>query len=187
MEHIAGREDAESLLDRPWWYFRMIHYDSNSTTSAVRRAYGLDTSTKVNALPTHTDYGWITMLICTRTNGNMSESKKWEESSLQICDRSGGNGMGSRQSHLQCESQAHGGNMIVNYGDMISAWSHGRIRARADRVRGIGENKTRTSIPFSYNPRLNAVLDLGHVNEMQEMEKLGTYGEHLAKKLLYEL
>merc|ERR1712146_486343 len=104
-------------------------------------------------MPTHTDFGWLTFLLQSKT----------KKPSLEICDKSGH----WRGVHPQPDS------MIVNFGDMMSAWSEGKVWAREHRVIAGDPDEARMSIPFFYEPCLDA-----HVGDQ-------IFGLHLAQKLGY--
>lgn len=47
--------------------------------------------------------------------------------------------------------------LVVNFGQMLSDWSVGRIRATRHRV--LGGTAERTSVPFFFEPGVNAVIE----------------------------
>jgi len=66
------------------------------------------------------------------------------------------------------------GRFVVNLGAVLAAWSGGRFRATEHRV--LGGDRTRASIPYFHEPRLDApALTLCGESE--------TYGAHLARSL----
>merc|ERR1711976_1119599 len=103
---------------RPWWYTRLIYYADQHTVNRVRKANRLPIDTEIDGMKTlmktHTDFGWLTFLLQSKTN----------KPSLEICDKSGH----WRGVHPQADS------IIVNFGDMMSTWSEGKVWAREHRV-----------------------------------------------------
>merc|ERR1719191_1019964 len=92
------------------------------------------------------------------------------------------------------------GAIIVNVGDMMAAWSGNQVRAREHRVVAGDPDAARVSIPFFYNPCLDACLESGGdwaksasdgrfvtedwnktLAQEQRSASQMTYGMHLAK------
>jgi len=103
-------------------------------------------------MPAHTDFGWLTIL-------NQSFSR--EVSSLEMQDS---------ETKEWRPIPAKKGALIINIGDMMSKWTKGRYIPQVHRVIHKGDND-RISVPFFFNPSIDAKLDET------------CYGEHLMEKL----
>lgn len=68
------------------------------------------------------------------------------------------------------------GHLAVNFGGLLERWTEGRIRATAHRV--VSHGRTRYSIPFFYEPRADAVIELLPLVDATPFEPF-TYGDHL--------
>jgi isopenicillin N synthase-like dioxygenase len=66
--------------------------------------------------------------------------------------------------------------LVVNFGALLERWSSGRIRATPHRV--ISRAATRYSIPFFYEPRVDAVTERLPIAEATPFEPF-SYGDHL--------
>jgi len=55
-----------------------------------------------------------------------------------------------------CDVPPHEGTLAVNFGKLLERWSGGRIRATEHRV--VGSGQQRHSIPFFYEPRVDAEI-----------------------------
>merc|ERR1711907_640131 len=102
-------------------------------------------------MPAHTDFGWLTILnqsfseVCSLEMQD-SETKDWRPIPAQK------------------------GSLIINIGDMMARWTKWRYIPQVHRVIHKGAND-RISVPFFYNPSIDAQVD-------------GVcYGEHLMGKL----
>ncbi|CAD7932767.1 unnamed protein product [Amoebophrya sp. A120] len=160
--------------DASWWYLRVLHYKGIIQDDP--------NNFKVSMAP-HTDFGWLTLL-----NQDSTETP-----ALQIQDiHNNWHGVAPRKNAI-----------IVNIGDMMSAWSNGRYLARLHRVIHSGKEH-RVSVPFFYNPSLDAKVPLKLKKDLKE-QAFGVggsntvkvlqnqdleyvyYGEHLARSLGYAL
>ncbi len=111
----------------------------------------------------HTDYGCLTLLATDGTPG------------LEVRQRDGG----------WAPMSAEPGTFIINFGEMLEMWTHGRIVATPHRV--VGTDDERLSIPLFFNPRFDtnvAPKDSGVV--IRAVDHLqprfdATY-EHLSRK-----
>ena len=68
------------------------------------------------------------------------------------------------------------GSLAVNFGKLLSRWTGGRIQATLHRV--IGRNRERYSVPFFYEPSVDAVIAPLPVAGSDDFEPV-TYGDHL--------
>jgi isopenicillin N synthase-like dioxygenase len=102
-------------------------------------------------MPAHTDFGWLTIL-------NQSFS---DVASLEMQDS---------ETKDWRPIPAQRGSLIINIGDMMARWTHGRYIPQVHRVIHKGESD-RISLPFFFNPSIDA-----KVNGV-------CYGEHLMGKL----
>lgn len=100
----------------------------------------------------HVDSGFVTLLVQDGVAG------------LEVEDR-GGQWIGVPPSE---------GSLVVNFGKLLERWTGGRVRATRHRV--IGSGRERFSIPFFYEPAVDAVIaPLG----LGESFAPVTYGDHL--------
>ncbi|MGX9356667.1 2OG-Fe(II) oxygenase family protein [Roseobacteraceae bacterium S113] len=84
--------------------------------------------------PAHTDSGFVTLLWQDDTGGLQAEAPEgW----------------------IDVPPAADG--LVVNFGQMLSDWSGSRIRATRHRV--LGGTAERTSVPFFFEPGVNAVIE----------------------------
>ena len=102
-------------------------------------------------MPAHTDFGWLTIL-----NQNFST-----DCSLEMQDS---------DTKDWRPIPAQKGSLIINIGDMMAKWTRGRYIPQVHRVIHKGAND-RVSVPFFYNPSIDAKVDDV------------CYGEHLMEKL----
>lgn len=68
------------------------------------------------------------------------------------------------------------GTLAVNFGKLLSRWTGGRIQATVHRV--IGRNRQRHSIPFFYEPSVDAIIAPLPLPETPGFEPV-SYGDHL--------
>ncbi len=68
------------------------------------------------------------------------------------------------------------GHIAVNFGGLLERWTEGRIRATPHRV--VSQGTTRFSIPFFYEPRVDAVIEPLPLEGSTMFEPF-TYGDHL--------
>jgi isopenicillin N synthase-like dioxygenase len=68
------------------------------------------------------------------------------------------------------------GTLAVNFGGLLERWTGGRIKATEHRV--IGPGRERCSIPFFYEPRVDAVIAPLPLAGAPDFEPF-TYGDHL--------
>lgn len=68
------------------------------------------------------------------------------------------------------------GTLAVNFGKLLDRWTSGRIRATEHRV--LGPGRTRYSIPFFYEPRVDAVIEPLPLPDAARFEPF-SYGDHL--------
>jgi len=68
------------------------------------------------------------------------------------------------------------GTLAVNFGKLLDRWSGGRIKATEHRV--LGPGRTRQSIPFFYEPRVDAVIAPLPLAGAEAFAPF-TYGDHL--------
>ena len=66
--------------------------------------------------------------------------------------------------------------LVVNFGKLLERWSGGRIRATEHRV--LGNDRTRHSIPFFYEPRVDARIEPMPIVGAEPFEPF-RYGDHL--------
>jgi len=66
--------------------------------------------------------------------------------------------------------------LVVNFGRLLERWTGGRIRATAHRV--LGNDVPRCSIPFFYEPRVDARIEPLEIAGAEPFEPF-TYGDHL--------
>ncbi len=70
--------------------------------------------------------------------------------------------------------------LVVNFGKLFERWTGGRIRATAHRV--LGNDSPRCSIPFFYEPRVDARIEPLEIEGALPFEPF-TYGYHLWKAI----
>jgi isopenicillin N synthase-like dioxygenase len=68
------------------------------------------------------------------------------------------------------------GTLVVNFGKLLSRWTGGRIEATLHRV--IGRNQERYSVPFFYEPSVDAVISPLSFEDELTFEPIA-YGDHL--------
>jgi len=68
------------------------------------------------------------------------------------------------------------GTLAVNFGKLLARWTGGRIRATVHRV--VGKNRARHSVPFFYEPGVDAVIQPLPIEGAQAFEPV-SYGDHL--------
>jgi len=103
-------------------------------------------------IATHTDYGCLTLLA---TDGSPG---------LEVRKRGGG----------WIPISAEPGTFVINFGEMMEAWTDGRVRATPHRV--VGGSNERISVPLFFNPSHDTnVAPLGS-------GKVVLAGEHLAAR-----
>ncbi|GAB2179118.1 isopenicillin N synthase family dioxygenase [Dongia sp. agr-C8] len=122
----------------------------------VRRMDALDPAHRVGSGymlgAAHMDSGFVTLLAQDGVAG------------LEVEDR-GGNWIGVAPTE---------GALVVNFGKLLERWTGGKIRATRHRV--IGSGAERFSIPFFYEPAVDAVIaPLGLGDDFAPV----TYGDHL--------
>jgi isopenicillin N synthase-like dioxygenase len=66
------------------------------------------------------------------------------------------------------------GTLAINFGGLVERWTGGRIRATEHRV--ISPNRERFSIPFFYEPRVDAVI--APLDDTADFTPF-SYGDHL--------
>ena len=66
--------------------------------------------------------------------------------------------------------------LVVNFGKLLERWTAGRIRATTHRV--LGNDVPRSSIPFFYEPRVDARIAPLEIEGAEPFEPF-TYGDHL--------
>ena len=66
--------------------------------------------------------------------------------------------------------------LVVNFGGLLERWTEGRIRATPHRV--VSEGRTRFSIPFFFEPRVDAVISPLPTDWATPFEPF-SYGDHL--------
>ncbi len=71
------------------------------------------------------------------------------------------------------------GTMTVNFGDCMSFWTSGRIRATTHRVAAPPEE--RFSVPFFYEPAVNAMIS--PINRTPDGQPPIRYGDHVFEKI----
>jgi isopenicillin N synthase-like dioxygenase len=91
-------------------------------------------SNKHYGIAPHTDYGCLTILLTDNNPGLeiKNPSNEWE---LVLPEE---------------------GEVVVNFGDMLEFWSDKKIKATSHRV--YGNNNTRFSIPFFFNPQYDTII-----------------------------
>ncbi len=68
------------------------------------------------------------------------------------------------------------GSLVVNFGKLLERWTGGRIRATEHRV--LGNDRARHSIPFFYEPRVDATIAPPPLADPPRFEPF-TYGDHV--------
>ncbi len=68
------------------------------------------------------------------------------------------------------------GTLAVNFGKLLARWTGGRVRATIHRV--IGKNRERYSVPFFYEPSVDAVIAPLPIAGAEPFEPV-SYGDHL--------
>jgi isopenicillin N synthase-like dioxygenase len=68
------------------------------------------------------------------------------------------------------------GSLVVNFGKLLERWTGGRIRATEHRV--LGNDVTRTSIPFFHEPRIDALIAPLPLANAEPFTPFA-YGDHL--------
>lgn len=68
------------------------------------------------------------------------------------------------------------GTLAVNFGKLLARWTGGRVRATLHRV--IGNNRERYSIPFFFEPSVDAVISPLPLDGAEPFEPV-SYGDHL--------
>jgi isopenicillin N synthase-like dioxygenase len=68
------------------------------------------------------------------------------------------------------------GTLAVNFGKLLDSWTSGRIKATEHRV--LGPGRTRHSIPFFYEPRVDAVIAPLPLADAARFAPF-SYGDHL--------
>jgi isopenicillin N synthase-like dioxygenase len=74
------------------------------------------------------------------------------------------------------EVPPHEGALVVNFGALLERWTSGRVRATPHRV--VSRESRRYSIPFFYEPRVDAVIEPLPLPGATPFEPF-TYGDHL--------
>lgn len=68
------------------------------------------------------------------------------------------------------------GSLVLNFGQLLERWTGGRVRATTHRV--LGNEIPRYSIPFFYEPRVNACIQPLAIEGVEPFEPF-LYGDHL--------
>lgn len=68
------------------------------------------------------------------------------------------------------------GTLVINFGKLLSRWTGGRIEATLHRV--IGRNRERYSVPFFYEPSVDAVIAPLPIKDAVPFDPI-SYGDHL--------
>jgi isopenicillin N synthase-like dioxygenase len=68
------------------------------------------------------------------------------------------------------------GTLVVNFGKLLQRWTGGRIRATEHRV--LGNDSPRCSIPFFYEPRVDARIEPLEIDDADPFEPFN-YGDHV--------
>lgn len=68
------------------------------------------------------------------------------------------------------------GTLVINFGKLLSRWTGGRIEATLHRV--IGRNRKRYSVPFFYEPSVDAVIAPLPIEDAVPFDPV-SYGDHL--------
>jgi isopenicillin N synthase-like dioxygenase len=102
----------------------------------------------------HLDSGFVTLLQQDSVGGLQARSRDGEWIDVPPLDHS----------------------LVVNFGKLLERWSGGRIRATEHRV--LGNVRQRTSIPFFFEPRIDARIAPLPLPGAEEFEPF-FYGDHL--------
>ena len=102
----------------------------------------------------HVDSGFVTLLQQDGVEGLQAQSK---------------DGVWIDVPHLE-------NSLVVNFGQLLQRWSGGRIRATTHRV--LGQDRTRHSIPFFYEPRVDSRISPLPFRNGPQFEPF-FYGDHL--------
>lgn len=102
----------------------------------------------------HVDSGFVTLLQQDGVDGLQARSRDGEWLDVP---------------HLE-------GTLVVNFGGLLERWTGGRIRATEHRVLGRGAD--RDSIPFFYEPRVDALIQPLGLPETEPFQPF-RYGDHL--------
>ncbi len=131
----ADPDQAVGLFDRSISTLRMLHYPARPAASMPddRR---LDTPSGPRWVMTkpHTDSGFVTLLWQDGAGGLQAQAP--DGSWLDVPPAEGG--------------------LVVNFGQMLNDWTGGRIRATPHRV--LGGLAERFSVPFFFEPAVDAVI-----------------------------
>lgn len=139
---------------------RLIRYEPVNAASDDPRWISHDGQRRYLMRGAHQDSGFVTLLAQDGVEG------------LQAQHRSGG----------WVDVPAEEGRLAVNFGGLLERWTAGRIRATSHRVLGTG--MVRHSIPFFFEPRVDAVIaSLPADRDPCPFEPF-SYGDHLWTSML---
>eukprot|EP00922_Rhytidocystis_sp_ex-Travisia-forbesii_P039408 GHVS01058595.1.p1 GENE.GHVS01058595.1~~GHVS01058595.1.p1 ORF type:complete len:242 (+),score=18.82 GHVS01058595.1:556-1281(+) len=128
--HVLSIDPHEFLqqFDSPAANLRLLHYPPSSCTH--------DNGDTICTSGAHTDYGCCTFLLQDDVGG------------LQVLTRE----------HQWVDVDPIQGAFVVNIGDMLSAWTGGRLKSTVHRVISNGSSLHRYSIPFFWNPSPDVII-----------------------------
>jgi isopenicillin N synthase-like dioxygenase len=137
------------LIEYPPWPERAAHHDL-----PLRPLVSTDGVRRYDIGGAHVDSGLVTLLQQDEVGG--LQARVGGDAWLDVPPREG--------------------SLVVNFGKLLERWSGGRVRATEHRV--LGNECTRHSIPFFYEPRIDARIEPMPVDGAEPFEPF-SYGDHL--------
>ncbi len=152
---------TDRLFDRSISTLRLLHYPETEDAhfGEKRRVHLADGSEKYVMTGEHTDSGFVTLLWQDRTGGlqAMSPDGDW----------------------IDMPPAPDG--LVVNFGQLLSDWSCGRIRATPHRV--LGGRAERFSVPFFFEPAVDALIEPLFPGETPDAKSF-IYGDFLWERMV---
>lgn len=143
---------ASAAQQDPFYLLRLIHYPS-VPQSAASKAGGEGTGAGPGqGVGAHTDFGFLVMLLQDDVGG------------LEVCSQQG--------TWLPVPPMP--GALVVNFGDVMAAFTGGLVRATPHRVHSPSGDRSRFSVPFFLEPDLAAKI-AAPGSDRSEI----SYGEHI--------
>lgn len=120
----------------------------------LRHVAGLDGSRRYDIGGEHVDSGFVTLLQQDSIGGLQARLRNQTWVDVPPLD----------------------GSLVVNFGKLLERWTGGRIRATEHRV--LGNDRERRSIPFFYEPRVDARIEPLPLEGVEPFEPF-EYGDHV--------
>ena len=131
----ADPRRAGALFDRSISTLRLLHYPEHPAgTLPDDRRIEIPAGTRWIMTKPHTDSGFVTLLWQDGTGGLQAQGPGGDWVDVPPAD----------------------GGLVVNFGQMLSDWSGGQIRATPHRV--LGGRAERFSVPFFFEPAVDAIV-----------------------------